>query len=135
MLNNALTALFDELLERGFDVTLLKMFPSISYKSGYQTTVLIADDEDDASWNGAKMMSNNIAPDNDLNLEEKLFICNQFNKASNYCSAYLSDNDNELFMVSSCVPANCDNFVEICADMFEETINATEFLIDLIENY
>ena len=133
-MKSVLTELYNELLKREFDVSLLEMFSCISHKSSYQTTIVLATDEDDASWSGAKIMSNNIAPDNNLSLEEKLFICNRFNKEANYCTAYLSDDENEYFAVSACIPINCKNFVEICADMFEEAISSTEFLIDLIEN-
>jgi len=128
-----ITEVYNELLERGFEVSLLEMLSSISHNDSYQTTILFSvDDEDEESWNGARIASNRIEQDNSLSLEEKLLICNHFNKQMHYCSAYLSDDDNEFFMVSTCVPIGCENFVEMCADMFEEIINATEYLIELI---
>lgn len=130
-----ITEIYNELLERGFEVSLLEMLSSISRNDSYQTTIMFsADDEDEESWNGAKIASNRIEPDNDLSLGKKLLICNHFNKQMHYCSAYLSDDENELFMVSTCVPIGCENFVEMCADMFEEVINATEYLVELIED-
>ena len=131
--NDLISEVYDELCERGYDVCSLEMLQSIAYQNDFQTTIQFwIDDEDEDSWNGAKISSNRIEMDNDLSLGQKLLICNLFNKQSNYCSAYLSDDDNELFMVSACVSINCENFVEMCADMFEEVIFGTEFLIDMI---
>ena len=128
-----ITEVYNELLERGFEVSLLEMLSSISHNDSYQTTILVSvDDEDEESWNGARIVSNRIELDNSLSFGEKLLICNHFNKQMHYCSAYLSDDENELFAVSTCVPIGCENFVEMCADMFEEVINATEYLIELI---
>lgn len=133
--NTILTEIYKELQRRGFDVELLEILSCISHKSSYQTTILLGlDDEDEDSWNGAKIASSRIEMDNRLTYLQKLTICNYFNKHTNYCSAYLSDDDNEFFMVSTCISIKCKNFVEMCADMFEELINATEFLIDLIMN-
>ena len=128
-----ITEVYNELLERGFEVSLLEMLSSISHNDSYQTTIQFwVDDADEESWNGARILSNRIEQDNSLSLAEKLLICNHFNKQMHYCSAYLSDDENELFAVSSCVSIGCENFVEMCANMFEEVINGTEYLIELI---
>lgn len=133
---NVLSEVHNELCQRGYDVELIEMFKAISFQGGlYKTTMLFAFDDDDASWNGAKIMSNRIEINKSFSLAQRLFICNQFNKQSEYCSAYLSDDDNECFMVSACVSSQCKNFVEMCANMFEEVIEETDFLIDLISEY
>lgn len=135
MKNNIITEIYDELRERGFDVQMLEILGMIAHQGSYQTSIQFwMDDEDDESWNGVKISSSRIELDNELTLGQKLIICNHFNKESHYCSAYLSDDDDDLFMVSTCIPANCENLVEICADMFEEVINSTEFLVELIMN-
>lgn len=131
-----LTEIYEELRQRGFDVQLLEIVSAIACQSSYQTVVrLCSDDENEEILNGATISSHRIELDNELTLVQKLLICNHFNKNVPYCSAYLSDDDNELFMVSTSISINCENFVEICADMFEEVLNATEFLVDLITEY
>lgn len=134
MAKNTLTELYKELVLRGFDVSLLDILNCIAYKDGFQTSILLIDD-DNTSWNGANIMTNHIALDNDLNYGEKLFVCNKFNNRSRHCIAYVSDSDEDLFILSAFVSANCENFIEICADVFEEVLEATEALIDLIEDF
>lgn len=135
MINDLITEIYKELCQRGFDVEIMEMLPCIFHQSSYQTTIQFwIDNDDEDSWNGARICSTRIMMDNELTLTQRLWICNHFNKQAHYCSASLSDDDNEFFMVSTCIPIKCDNFVEICADMFEEIINETEFLIDLIES-
>ena len=134
-MQNIINEVYNELLNRGFDVTLLEMFSCISHQSSYQTSLQFWFDKyDEASWNGVKIMSTRIEMDNDLNLGQKLFICNHFNKNIDYCTSFLSDDDNEYFAISTCVSVKCENIVNMCANMFEEVINATEYLIELINN-
>ena len=134
MENTILTEIYKELRQRGYDVDLMEILSVIVQQTRYQTSIQFLSN-DDESLKCAKIASNRIEMDNELTLAQKLLICNHFNKNVDYCSAYLSDDDNELFMVSTYVSINCENFVEICADMFEEVINATEFLVDLIIEY
>lgn len=134
MENTILTEIYKELRQRGYDIDLMEILSVIVQQTRYQTSIQFLSN-DDESLKCAKIASNRIEMDNELTLAQKLLICNHFNKNVDYCSAYLSDDDNELFMVSTYVSINCENFVEICADMFEEVINATEFLVDLIIEY